>query len=196
MVDFHKPDEPQPQPPRGAIPGHDAGPGPYGPGPGWGAGGQPGYPHPMQPPSTAAMWTHLSALLTITVGASFCCGLGGILGWIAPMTIRNNPRNLQDPLVRHHGAQAMNFGITQGIMVVLGFIMYLSGVMTLSFATVDQQSEPVVPLALPIVLLSVLALLGAFVITGIVFAIIGTVKASRGQMWSYPKFVAWPMVKA
>lgn len=193
-----------PPPPQGAY-GQAPGAQPYGPGPGYGAGygpGQypqgpgwgPGYAQPPRPSSNNnAMWTHLGALLTITVGSSFCCGLGGILGWIAPMAIRNNQENRHDPLVRHHGTQAMNLGITQAIVVGVGVVLYFFAFL-IGISLGDAQDGRVA-LALPITILVVLGLLAAFSITSFVFAVIGTVKANRGELWSYPKFIAWPMVK-
>ncbi|WP_050514877.1 DUF4870 domain-containing protein [Streptomyces rimosus] len=173
--------------------GYAQGPGQYPQGGGWGPGGQPGYAQPMRPPTTNAMWTHLGALLTVTVGSSFCCGLGGILGWIAPMTIRNNQQHQQDPLVRHHGTQAMNWGITQAIVVAIGTVLYFCAMLvgiTMEHANGGRES-----LAFPIAVLVIAVLVVAFEITSIVFAIIATVKANRGEFWSYPKFIAWPMVK-
>ncbi|WP_078951974.1 DUF4870 domain-containing protein [Streptomyces sp. NRRL F-5755] len=173
--------------------GYAQGPGQYPQGGGWGPGGQPGYAQPMRPPTTSAMWAHLGALLTITVGSSFCCGLGGVLGWIAPMTIRNNEQNRHDPLVRHHGTQAMNFGITQAIVVAVGAVLYFTALLV--GISLEHASGGRAPLAAPLTIMIVALLVVAFEITSIVFAIIATVKANRGEFWSYPKAVAWPMVK-
>ncbi|MFD7665244.1 DUF4870 domain-containing protein [Streptomyces sp. NPDC059788] len=138
------------------------------------------------------MWTHLGALLTVTVGSSICCGLGGVLGWIAPLSIRNNPENRHDPLVRHHGTQALNFGITQAIMVAVGGLLYLAVLLSgITGAYGDGRALPVALLLFG----GLLALDAAFLIAGCVFAVIGTIRANRGELWSYPKFLAWPMVK-
>ncbi len=139
------------------------------------------------------MWAHLGALLTITVGSSFCCGLGGVLGWIAPMTIRGNEQNRHDPLVRHHSTQAMNFGITQAIVVAIGAVLYFSALLV--GIGLEHTNGGRAPLAAPLAIMIVALLVVAFEITSIVFAIIATVKANRGEFWSYPKAVAWPMVK-
>lgn len=181
-------------PPPGAGPGYGGWP-PQGPPgdpryPGYGGhpGGYAGYPG--RPPTTTAMWAHLGALLTLTIGSTTCC-IGCLLGWIAPLTIRANVQNRQDPFVRHHAAQAMNYAITQGIMTVLAFALYVGSLVSFAYRE-GHGGQPFLPIA-------VLCLLGLVIVhgvTGLVFAIIGTTKANSGQWWSYPKIFALPFVKA
>ncbi|MGK5628620.1 DUF4870 domain-containing protein [Streptomyces sp. URMC 123] len=166
--------------PGGPTP-YPAGAAPYGAGPG-------GYPPPMPPQGSQAMWAHLGALLTMIVGGSMCCGLGYILGWIAPLIVRNNAPN--DPYVRHHASQGINFGITQAIMAVLAFIAYIVTV-AVGVSTSDGDDAG----AFPVVILIVMGLFVVYGICSMVFAVIGTIKANKGEMWSYPKAFAFPFTK-
>ncbi|MGX1757013.1 DUF4870 domain-containing protein [Streptomyces lydicus] len=215
MSDYHQPGYgPQaggPQQPYGAPqPGygtpHDpygasqqswhGGPGSYGypgvqqpPGPGYG----PGAPPPA--PSTGpAMWAHLGALLTVTVGSTMCCGLGALLGWIFPLSVRGNDRHKHDPYVRHHATQAMNFGITQAVMAALGTVLYFASAFIFAAAAHTDAQRNSSGLAVP--LLTVIVIFGGFVLSSIICAIIGTVKASRGELWTYPRLIAWPLGKS
>ncbi|MET9291572.1 DUF4870 domain-containing protein [Streptomyces sp. NPDC003077] len=188
---------PPPQPPHG--PGAAPGPG-YGYGygqapqqpPGYDPSGY-GYPHPHggRPSTTTAMWTHLGALLTITAGTALCC-LGAVLGWIVPLSIRNSERHRHDPFIRHHGTQALNFGITQAIMTVVSIVFYFGTFFAFGLAA-DEEQRASSGLAIP--MLTVIAIIGAYGVTCMVFAVIGLIKASQGQMWSYPKALAWRFSK-
>ncbi|MGW1377684.1 DUF4870 domain-containing protein [Streptomyces sp. NPDC002446] len=163
-------------------------PGPaYGPTPGYGT--QP----PPSPSTGPAMWSHLGALLTVTAGSMMCCGLGAFLGWIFPMSIRGNERHKHDPYVRHHATQALNFGITQAVMAALGVLLYFASAFIFAAAahTDAQRNGP--GLAVP--LLTVLGIMAAYGISGMVCAIIATVKATRGELWTYPRLIAWPLSK-
>ncbi|MBM4795101.1 DUF4870 domain-containing protein [Streptomyces sioyaensis] len=191
---------------------HQPGYGPYGGGPqqpygapqqGWpgGAPGGYGYPGPQQPgygaqpPSAStspAMWAHLGTLLIVTAGSVMCCGLGALLGWIFPLSVRNNERHKQDPYVRHHATQAMNFGITQAIMAAIGTVLYFGSAFIFAAVATESQRQSS-GLAVP--LLTVVAIMGAYGIAGLVCAIMATVKATRGELWSYPRLIAWPLSK-
>ncbi|MER7397479.1 DUF4870 domain-containing protein [Streptomyces sp. NPDC000151] len=184
---YAPPPGPGQQPPYGG-PG---GPGPGGPG--WGP-QPPGYGYPAAPrPSTSpAMWSHLGAVLTVFVGTGVCC-IGMLCGWIAPLAIRNNAQNEHDPYIRHHSAQGMNYGITQAIMAVITGVLYFAVVIGAGLTADSGTGDPGVVFAVP--LICFLVLFGAYWITTLVFGIIGTVKANSGEMWSYPKFLAWRFVK-
>ncbi|WP_078888783.1 DUF4870 domain-containing protein [Streptomyces sclerotialus] len=159
--------------------------------PGWG--GQPGYGYAQpRPSSNAAMWAHLGALLTVFVGTGMCC-IGMVCGWIAPLCIRNNGQNGQDPYTRHHATQGMNYGITQAVMAVLTGILYFVVVVGGAVSADSGTGDPGAGFFIPLIIY--LVVFGAYWITTLVFGIIGTVKANSGEMWSYPKFVAWRFVK-
>ncbi|MFJ9851496.1 DUF4870 domain-containing protein [Streptomyces sp. NPDC101150] len=186
MSDYYQPGY-GPQQPYGQQPSYG-----YPPGPGY---QQPvaGYgPQQPAPPTGPAMWAHLGALLTVTVGSGLCCGLGGFLGWIAPLSIRNNVRHQQNPYVRHHATQAMNFGFTQAIVAVLGVVLYFGSAFIFAAAANDAQREGP-GLAVPV--LTVMGIMVAYALAGMVCAIIGTVKANSGELWTYPRLIAWPMAK-
>ncbi|MEU9111929.1 DUF4870 domain-containing protein [Streptomyces sp. NPDC048483] len=161
------------------------------PGPGY---QQPGYGPQMPPPSQRpAMWSHLGALLTVILGSGLCCGLGGFLGWVAPLSIRNSARNQHDPYVRHHATQAMNFGFTQAIVAFLGVVLFFVSGLTFD-ALADEGQKAGDGVAVPI--LTVMGIMGAYAISGMVCAIIGAVKANSGELWTYPRLIAWPMARA
>ncbi|MFG2098153.1 DUF4870 domain-containing protein [Streptomyces sp. NPDC048612] len=192
-------------------PGYGPSPGgpqqPYGPPQqGWpgapgGGYGYPGAPqpgghgygsHPPAPSSGPAMWSHLGALLTVTAGTMMCCGLGAFLGWIYPLSLRGNERHKHDPYVRHHATQALNYGITQAIMAALGVVLYFSSALIFAAAATEQQRNSA-GLAVP--LLTIIVIFGSYALSGVVCAVIGTVKATRGELWTYPRLIAWPLSK-
>lgn len=204
------PQGPPQEPPQGPPP---PGPGPYtapgagsgpfppppppyghpGPGPGWA--GAPGYPPPfppppMRPPTGPAMWAHLSALITVLVGSSICC-LGWALGWVPPLIIRGNEQNKYDPFIRHHAAQAMNYGITAAVTVLLGGVGYGAGI-----GGAIWHSEDNGPIALAVAGFGLLALCVLHMLLGIIFCAIASTKANSGQWWRYPRFVALPFLKS
>ncbi|MFJ5675986.1 DUF4870 domain-containing protein [Streptomyces sp. NPDC093097] len=161
----------------------------YPAGPGYGYGVQP----PQGPSRAPAMWAHLGTLLTITAGSMFC-GLGGFLGWIAPLAIRNDGRRRHDPYLRHHATQALNFGITQAIVAAFGMVLYFGS--ALAFAAADHRSddsEP--PPGLVVPLATVALVMAAYAISGVVCAVVATVKANKGELWNYPRLIAWPLSK-
>lgn len=203
MSDYHQPGYGPgpypggPQQPYGAQPGWDAGapPGGYGQPAGTGYPAGPAYgpqPPPANPASTA-LWAHVGALLTITLGTMICCGLGAFLGWIAPLAIRGSARHKHDPFVRQHATQAANFGFTQAIVAFMGAVLYVGSGVVFHVAANDIQragSGVAVPL------LTVVGIMAAYAISGIVCAIIGATKAKHGELWTYPRLIAWPMSKA
>lgn len=185
-----------PQQPYGAQPGWNPGvpPGGYGYPAGTGYPAGPGYGSqpPASSPTGTALWAHVGALLTVTLGSLLCCGLGAFLGWIAPLSIRSSDRNKHDPYIRHHATQAMNFGFTQAIVAFIGAVLYVGSGIIFEVAANDIQragSGVAVPL------LTVIGIMAAYAISGIVCAIIGATKAKNGELWTYPRLIAWPMSK-
>lgn len=167
------PSPPQPPPPYGY--GYAHGPLPY-------------PPPPVRPPTTPAMWAHLGALLTLVAGSSVCC-IGWALAWVAPLVIRSNQHNKHDPFIRHHAAQAINYGITTAIVGLLAVAGYVGGLVSL--AAYDDGS----PGWLPVAAFGLLAVAGLHLLAGLILCIIGSTKANGGQWWSYPKFFALPFVR-
>ncbi|MFF9788023.1 Uncharacterized conserved protein, Tic20 family [Streptomyces sp. SceaMP-e96] len=154
---------------------------------------QPGYgTQPPTPSSGPAMWSHLGALLTVTAGTMMCCGLGAFLGWVYPLSLRGNERHKHDPYIRHHATQAVNYGITQAIMAALGLVLYVASALIFAAAATEEQRNSS-GLAVP--LLTVIVIFGAYALSGVVCAVIGTVKATRGELWTYPRLIAWPLSK-
>ncbi|MGA5565534.1 DUF4870 domain-containing protein [Streptomyces platensis] len=154
---------------------------------------QPGYgPRPPAPSSGPAMWSHLGALLTITAGTMMCCGLGAFLGWIYPLSLRGNDRHQHDPYIRHHATQAVNYGITQAIMAAFGLVLYVASAFTFAAVATEEQRNSS-GLAVP--LITVIVIFAAYALSGVICAVIATVKATRGELWTYPRLIAWPLSK-
>ncbi|GAA5613022.1 DUF4870 domain-containing protein [Streptomyces platensis] len=154
---------------------------------------QPGYgPRPPAPSSGPAMWSHLGALLTITAGTMMCCGLGAFLGWIYPLSLRGNDRHQHDPYIRHHATQAVNYGITQAIMAAFGLVLYVASALTFAAVATEEQRNSS-GLAVP--LITVIAIFAAYALSGVICAVMATVKATRGELWTYPRLIAWPLSK-
>ncbi|MFE6738801.1 DUF4870 domain-containing protein [Streptomyces tubercidicus] len=154
-----------------------------------GYGNQPPAPAPSSGP---AMWSHLGALLTVTAGTMMCCGLGAFLGWIYPLSLRSNERHKHDPYIRHHATQAVNYGITQAVMAALGAVLYFASAFIFAAAATEEQRNGS-GLAVP--LLTVIVIFGGYALSGAICAVIGTVKATRGELWTYPRLIAWPLSK-
>lgn len=138
------------------------------------------------------MWSHLGALLTITAGTMMCCGLGAFLGWIYPLSLRGNDRHQHDPYIRHHATQAVNYGITQAIMAAFGLVLYVASALTFAAVATEEQRNSS-GLAVPLV--TVIAIFGAYALSGVICAVMATVKATRGELWTYPRLIAWPLSK-
>ena len=85
--------------------------------------------------------------------------LGGVGGWIAPL-IALLVRGNQSPTVRAHSINALNFQLTWSIVGVIGYltICVLVGVVLVPVAG----------------------------LVGIVFGIIGGIKANDGELYEYP----------
>ncbi|MEU9484252.1 DUF4870 domain-containing protein [Streptomyces decoyicus] len=178
---------PQQGAPQQGWPGGGYGyPGAQQPGPGYG-------PQPPAAPTGPAMWAHLGALLTMTAGTMMCCGLGAFLGWIFPLSLRGNDRHKHDPYIRHHATQAVNFGITQAIMAALGVVLYVASAFIFAAAATTDAQRNSSGLAVP--LLTVIVIFGSYALSGVICAVIGTVKATRGELWTYPRLIAWPLSK-
>ncbi|GFE16028.1 hypothetical protein Sgleb_40750 [Streptomyces glebosus] len=195
MSDYHQPGYGPPaggpQQPYGTPP--QGWPGAPQPGYGYPGTPQPGYgPRPPAPSSGPAMWSHLGALLTITAGTMMCCGLGAFLGWIYPLSLRGNDRHQHDPYIRHHATQAVNYGITQAIMAAFGLVLYVASALTFAAVATEEQRNSS-GLAVP--LITVIAIFAAYALSGVICAVMATVKATRGELWTYPRLIAWPLSK-
>ena len=111
-------------------------------------------PRPLQPSDERmwAMFTHLSALVGIVVGAGF-------IGWLGPLIIFLVFKD-RSAFVAEHGKTTLNFQITMFIANVIAFVLWF-------------------------VLVGFLITAAIYVVV-IVFSIIATVAASRGERYEYP----------
>src|SRR5699024_6241195 len=92
----------------------------------------------------------------------------GFLGWVGPLIIFLVYKD-RSRFARFHAAEALNGAITVVIaQVVLSIAIGIFGIVTLSFGW----------LLFPLV--------GVPALVQLVFAIIGAVKANKGEYWNYP----------
>lgn len=129
-----------------------------------------GYGAPEGPPETQpAMWAHLGALLTVTVGSFLTCGIAGFLGWIVPLVILQGVGQRSE-FVRRHAKEALNFTLT--------LLLVSAGFMAAGFAAGTLEGGAASTL------LAVLSL--AWFVTFLVLMVRGSLAASRGQEYRYP----------
>ncbi|MEU6035376.1 DUF4870 domain-containing protein [Actinomadura sp. NPDC047616] len=139
-------------------PGYDA----YGQAPGYGSyGGQmqpygaPGY-GPGQTTSDERTWALLGHLGQL------------VLGFIAPLLVYLIKKD-ESPFLRHHGAQGLNFAITQTVYVIINIVLMF---LIIGFFTFLAQF-----------------------IAQIVLLIMAAVAGNRGEWYRFPSFMAWPMIR-
>ncbi|MBT2209452.1 DUF4870 domain-containing protein [Actinomadura sp. NEAU-AAG7] len=140
----------------------------YGQQPGYGQGGygqQPGYGGQVQPygppgaPGTTTSDERTWALMT-HIGQF-------LLGFIAPLLVFLIKKDTS-PFLRHHGAQGLNFAITQFVYLMINFVLMF---VLIGFVTIFVQA-----------------------VAEIIFLILAGVAGNRGEWYRYPSFMAWPMV--
>lgn len=116
-----------------------------------GAGGYPGYPPPGRSDGrTMAMLAHFGAFFG---------------GFILPLVILLTAGK-DDPFVRHHAAEALNFQ--------LAYLMFAFGGILISIVTLGFGLIIFFPLLMVVAVLH------------IVWAIMGAIAANRGEWWRYP----------
>lgn len=120
----------------------------------------------MPPPGYANNDEKTWALIAHFGGAAGMFVLGGFGGWVAPL-IAYVVRGKESPTVRQHAVNALNFQLTWTIAAVIGYA-------TLCIV--------IGGLILP-----------AAILVGIIFGIIGGVKANDGHIYQYP--VSIKMIK-
>lgn len=106
------------------------------------------------------------ALVAHFGGAAGMFVLGGVGGWIAPL-IALMSRGNQSATVRQHAVNALNFQLTWSIVGVIGYLT--------------------ICIVIGVIIIPVAALVG------IIFGIVGGVKANDGVVYEYP--VSIKMIK-
>jgi uncharacterized Tic20 family protein len=129
---------------------------------------QPGYPAGPAPvpPGYASSDDKTWALVAHFGGAAGMFLLGGVGGWIAPL-IAMVAKGNQSPTVRAHAVDALNF---QLIWSIVGVIGYITLCVVVGFIIIPAAA-----------------------IIGIVFGIIGGLRANEGQLYKYP--MSYPFIK-
>jgi uncharacterized Tic20 family protein len=140
-------------------------PGQAPPPPGW------GYPPPPRPSNsnTLALFAHLGSLV------------GGI---IVPLVIYATAKD--DPYVRRHATEALNFQITVLLASLLLFVPFIA----MPFAFLGGMASPEAMAGGMVVFFVLFAVVWVAVvvlaIAGVVFSIMGAVRASRYEEYRYP----------
>jgi uncharacterized Tic20 family protein len=142
------------------------GQGPYDGQWGYGPPGNPGYPR-TQASNDDTTWALFSYIGMV------------IAGVVAPLVIYFVKRD-QSAFVRHHAAQALNYSITVLLQMLIA--------VAVAIPIVVVTSEPLWFLILvPVVVFHAIA--------QYVFIIIGTIKASQGERYSFPTWTCWRMIR-
>lgn len=162
------------QPPGAPPPGYGQ---PYGAAPPYGQGpynGQWGYGPPGNPgqPRTHPVGDD-------TTWALFCYIGTIVAGFLAPLVIYFVKRN-ESAFIRHHAAQSLNYGLT----VWLHLLIALALVLPIVIVTES-----------PIALVGFAPVFVFHVIAQYVFLILGTIKASKGEMYRFPTWTCWRMIR-
>jgi uncharacterized Tic20 family protein len=110
-------------------------------------------------------------------------------GWVAALIFFLLAKD-RGPFVRHHVANEWNFQLTQIIVTFVVGIVAFGGLIVSIAAT--RGSTDGAPPALGLFFLGYVLIIAIRVI-GIVFGIIAAVKASRGELYTYP--IAFRFVK-
>jgi uncharacterized protein len=148
--------------------------------------GQPGYPPPgygqpaAPPPGYASSEDKTYALVAHFGGAAGTLISGGVLAFVGPL-IAYLARGPQSPVVKEHARNALNFFIP---IAAAGVLLFIGRVC----------AGAMFSLGLWFAVSSLLWLLHAAVwVCGIVFGIIGGMKANEGVVYKYPLSV--PIIK-
>jgi hypothetical protein len=91
-----------------------------------------------------------------------------IVGFVAPLVVYLTKKD-ESAFCRHHGAQGLNFAITQTVYSFVNFILI--------FLLIGLITWPIQAIA------------------AIVFVIMAGMAANRGEYYRFPAFMAWPMIK-
>ena len=138
--------------------------------PHWGY-GPPGVPQQQQytygvPPSdmTTALWCYVGSLLG---------------GFLVPLIIYFVKKK-DSPFVRYHAAQALNFGLTQMIIV-------FSYILPIVIVAIVVNTPALLALIVPVYLYELIA--------PWVWMIMGAIKSGRGEWWRMPTWTCFRMVR-
>ncbi|GAA2458427.1 hypothetical protein GCM10010191_92950 [Actinomadura vinacea] len=93
-----------------------------------------------------------------------------LVGFIAPLLVFLIKKD-ESAFLRHHGAQGLNLAISQGVYMIVNIVLI--------FVTLGIWLIPTLALA----------------VTEIVFLILAAVAGNRGEWYTFPAFMAWPMIK-
>ncbi|MFC7732850.1 DUF4870 domain-containing protein [Actinomadura keratinilytica] len=91
-----------------------------------------------------------------------------LLGFIAPLLVYLIKKD-ESPFLRHHGAQGLNFALTQAVYLVINIVLMF---LLIGFLTFFAQF-----------------------IAEIVLLIMAAVAGNRGEYYRFPSFMAWPMIR-
>jgi uncharacterized Tic20 family protein len=128
-----------------------------------------GFPPPgptIPPPGYASNDDKTWALLSHFGGAAGMFIGGATLGWVVPL-VALLARGEQSPTVRAHAVAALNFQLLWSIVAAVGYLLLCT----------------IIGARLTIVLVPVAGLMG------VIFGIVGGLRANEGQLYKYPASV-------
>lgn len=130
-------------------------------------------------PSQLGMWCHLGALLANLVAGGF--------GWIVPLVFYNTKAD--DRFVRHHASESLNIQLNLLALSIGGVLLAFVGLVGILPAFSVGGGGAFAVLIGVFVLVWVL-LVGAS-ITVLVWQIMASIRANRGEWYTYPFCLRW-----
>ncbi|MEU7691091.1 DUF4870 domain-containing protein [Microbispora hainanensis] len=121
---------------------------------------------------SAAVWAHVGTLGMMYVASWFFFGLPALFCWIPALVIRNSAR---DDFTRRHATQALNFAITQLIVIITALVIM--------FVLIASGPEAVIFIGLVLIF---------YALATVIIGIIAATDAGRGEEFTYPRFFAFP----
>lgn len=174
------------QPPPGYFPPpghHPPAPPPYGYG---------HVPPPRTPSHQSAMWAHLIPVLTY-LGAFLFFPLAFFL-WVGPLVIRNSRAAQYDPYVRRQATEALNCWLSS---LLTGFPLVLLAIVVLFFGFLGSDSTAGTSLAFgAIACVAVIIISCVLDLARLVFGIIACSRTGGGTDFTYPRLLAFPLIRS
>ena len=138
-------------------------------------------PYQAQVPQRAlsnrtAMWAHLGTLLTWLAALVLVAPLS-LFCFVTPLIIRS--RHPDDMFVRHHSTQSLNSCFTGLVLGVAGIVLVIASIGVSNI----------------VVLVAAVVVLVASAIARAICEIVGSVKASHGERFTFPVWIAFRFMK-
>lgn len=146
--------------------------------------GQPQQPYDPSwgygPPGVTPQQQYMYGIPHSDLTTALWCYIGSLLGGFLVPLIIYFVKKKDSPFVRFHAAQALNFGLTQMIVV-------FSWVVPIVIIAIAANTPAVLVLIVPVYLYELVA--------PWVWMIMGAIKSNRGEWWRIPTWTCFRMVR-